>query len=111
MAAKLIHAILAVDKNFGIAQQSTNMSESCIPWDIKEDIANFKKITLQTSDKTKVNAIIMGRKTYEAIPEKYRPLNGRLNVVISRQPTENNYDGIDIKTTVLYFTNLNDVLL
>ena len=33
-----------------------------------------------------INAVIMGRKTYDSIPAKFRPLAGRLNVVISRTP-------------------------
>ncbi len=48
-----------------------------IPWRIKEDIIRFKELTLN-------HPVIMGRKTYESIPGKFRPLPRRKNVVLSR---------------------------
>ena len=47
-----------------------------LPWHLPEDLANFKKLTLG-------NTVVMGRKTYESIPKKFRPLANRHNVVIS----------------------------
>lgn len=56
-----------------------------LPWDRNNlDLKFFKKITSETIDSTKINAVVMGRKTWESIPEKRRPLANRLNVVISR---------------------------
>lgn len=52
-------------------------------------MAYFKDITSRTHDPTKQNAVIMGRKTWESIPSKFRPLPGRLNVVLSRSGDEN----------------------
>ncbi len=59
--------------------------EGNLPWNtsLKEDLAYFKKLTTQTIDPSKINAIIMGRKTWDSIPEKHRPLDKRLNIVIS----------------------------
>jgi len=49
-----------------------------IPWRIKEDMARFKELTIN-------HPVIMGRKTYESIPEKYRPLPDRKNIVLSKR--------------------------
>ena len=52
-------------------------NEGKIPWYIKEDFELFKKFTTN-------NIVIMGRKTFLSLPEKFRPLPNRINVVISR---------------------------
>nr|AIA13571.1 Dihydrofolate reductase [uncultured bacterium] len=46
-------------------------------WNLKEDMERFKTLTAG-------HPVIMGRKTWESIPEKYRPLPGRTNIVITR---------------------------
>ena len=46
-------------------------------WRLPEELARFKRITLG-------HPVIMGRKTWESIPEKFRPLPGRTNVVVTR---------------------------
>ncbi|XP_013779868.2 dihydrofolate reductase-like [Limulus polyphemus] len=48
----------------------------------------FKCLTLTTKDKEKQNAVVMGRKTWFSIPEKHRPLAGRINIVLSRELKE-----------------------
>ena len=47
-------------------------------WRIPEDMKRFKELTMG-------HPVIMGRKTWESIPEKYRPLLGRTNIVVTRQ--------------------------
>lgn len=47
-------------------------------WSIPEDMAHFKALTAG-------HAVLMGRKTWESLPERFRPLPGRRNIVISRQ--------------------------
>lgn len=51
---------------------------NALPWKIKEDMDFFKETTTG-------HAVIMGRNTWESIPQKYRPLPNRDNVVISRK--------------------------
>ncbi len=51
-----------------------------LPWHVPEDLAMFKKITAQ-------NPVIMGRKTWESLNPKYRPLPKRDNYVITRNLT------------------------
>lgn len=53
-----------------------------------EELARFRLLTTATKEQSRVNAVIMGRKTFESIPVKFRPLKGRLNVVISGRPKE-----------------------
>jgi dihydrofolate reductase len=50
-----------------------------IPWRVPEDMARFKDLTMD-------HTVIMGRVTWESLPAKFRPLPGRRNVVVSRQP-------------------------
>jgi dihydrofolate reductase len=48
-------------------------------WKLPEDLAFFKRSTLG-------NPVIMGRKTWDSIPKRFRPLTGRTNIVVTRQP-------------------------
>jgi dihydrofolate reductase len=49
-------------------------------------MAYFKQLTSHTSSPKLKNAVIMGRKTFLSIPEKFRPLKGRLNIVLTSNP-------------------------
>jgi dihydrofolate reductase len=50
-----------------------------LPWHLPEDLAHFKRTTLGCP-------VIMGRKTWESLPPRFRPLPGRLNIVVTRDP-------------------------
>jgi dihydrofolate reductase len=52
--------------------------ENTLPWHLPEDLAHFKRTTLG-------QPVIMGRKTWDSLPPKFRPLPGRLNIVVTRQ--------------------------
>ena len=52
-----------------------------MPWYAPEDLAHFKKVTLGAP-------VIMGRRTWESLPPRFRPLPGRTNIVISRSVAE-----------------------
>lgn len=60
-------------KNNGIGLNNT------IPWKLPKDMGYFRSITTGSSK----NAVIMGRKTWESIPEKFRPLPNRINIILS----------------------------
>jgi dihydrofolate reductase len=49
-----------------------------MPWHLPEDLAHFKRTTLG-------GPIIMGRKTWDSLPPQFRPLPGRINIVVTRQ--------------------------
>ncbi len=63
--------IVAVDEQFGIGKDNDLM------WHLPEDMLFFKNTTLN-------QVVILGRKNYESIPSRFRPLPKRLNIVISR---------------------------
>ena len=70
-------------------------------------MAYFKRTTLDTEDSPNTrNAVIMGRKTWESIPNSFRPLVGRLNVVLSRSPdTLNLPDGVLVRILISRLLN------
>lgn len=51
-----------------------------LPWHLPEDMKHFREAT-------RGKPIIMGRKTWESLPDTFRPLPGRHNIVVSRNPT------------------------
>ena len=51
--------------------------DNAMPWHLPEDLAHFKRHTQGWP-------VIMGRKTWESLPAKFRPLPGRLNIVLTR---------------------------
>jgi dihydrofolate reductase len=48
-----------------------------LPWHLPEDLAHFKRTTLGCP-------VIMGRKTWDSLPPRFRPLPGRINIVVTR---------------------------
>ncbi|WP_370962743.1 dihydrofolate reductase [Amycolatopsis sp. cg9] len=52
-----------------------------LPWHLPEDLRHFRSVT-------KGAAVLMGRRTWESLPPRFRPLPGRRNLVLSRTPQE-----------------------
>jgi dihydrofolate reductase len=76
----------ALNPHMGIGFQGS------LPWTkgLKSDMVWFRRVTMRAEgkdgkgEKSGKNAVIMGRKTWESIPGKFRPLGGRVNVVVTR---------------------------
>lgn len=80
--------VVACDLNRGIGKNSQ------LPWKIPGDLKFFKELTCAVSLPGRRNAVIMGRKTWESIPEKRRPLAERINVVVTRDDGYQLPDGV-----------------
>jgi dihydrofolate reductase len=74
MATMLVSLIVAVANNGVIGKQGK------LPWHLPADLRYFQRVTMG-------HHVIMGRTTYESIDPKFRPLRGRVNVVLSRDPS------------------------
>jgi dihydrofolate reductase len=59
------------------ARQRVIGKDGVMPWHLPEDLAHFKKTTLGAP-------VIMGRKTWDSVPPRFRPLPGRRNIVVTR---------------------------
>jgi dihydrofolate reductase len=52
--------------------------DGAIPWRVPEDSAHFRAVTGNAD-------VVMGRRTWDSLPERFRPLPGRRNIVVTRQ--------------------------
>ncbi|MCW5654027.1 dihydrofolate reductase [Hydrogenophaga sp.] len=73
MSGPRLHLIYARAANGVIGRDNQ------LPWHLPEDLAHFKRTTLGSP-------VIMGRKTWDSLPPRFRPLPGRLNIVVTRDP-------------------------
>ena len=69
--APKIAAVIAMDEKRLIGQSGR------LPWNVPEDMAHFRQLTTG-------HVVVMGRKTWDSLPQRYKPLPGRVNVVVSR---------------------------
>ena len=60
-----------------VARNGVIGKDNRLPWHLPADLKHFKALTTG-------HAVIMGRKTWESLPEKFRPLPGRQNIVVTR---------------------------
>ena len=63
-----------------------------IPWRVPEDLARFKELTIG-------HPVVMGRRTWESLPARMRPLPGRPNIVLTRNG-DYQADGAEVVTTI-----------
>ena len=75
----------------GMTKQGVIGKDNSLPWHIPEDLKNFKRLTNN-------NVVIMGRKTYDSLPAKFKPLPNRQNVVVSRSMQK--IAGIDVCNSI-----------
>ena len=74
----MIKLIVACDLDNGIGFNGQ------LPWRLKADMKHVRHITTSTTDESFTNAVIMGRKTWESLPDRFKPLPDRINIVLSR---------------------------
>lgn len=70
---KRLHLLFARSANGVIGK------DGGLPWHLPEDMAHFKRLTSG-------HPVVMGRKTWDSLPPRFRPLPGRANIVVTRQP-------------------------
>lgn len=94
--SELTIIVAATNRSMGIGLRGT------LPWALKKDMAYFARVTKRTPQPplsaVDQNSVIMGRKTWESIPEKFRPLKDRFNIVVSRTMAETG-DGREFSIT------------
>lgn len=67
--------VVAADERGGIGR------DGGLPWHLPGDLRHFRVLTRGAG-----RAVVMGRRTWESLPARFRPLPGRLNLVLSRRP-------------------------
>jgi len=97
---KKLYVIAAVDDSNGIGKDGT------IPWKHPEELVYFKRITASAT-RGKRNAVVMGRGTWDSLPEAYRPLPDRLNIVVTSKPFQDTEDAKCARTLEGAFSYLN----
>ncbi len=83
---------MALNLIFARARNGVIGHNNTLPWHLPEDLAHFKATTLG-------QPVIMGRKTWDSLPVKFRPLPGRMNIVVTRQ-TDWHSDGAHVVHSV-----------
>ena len=61
----------------GVARGGVIGRDGVLPWRLPEDMAHFREVTMG-------HAVVMGRRTWDSLPDRFRPLPGRRNVVLTR---------------------------
>ncbi len=96
-----IYIVVATDQKLGIGKDGK------MPWHLKSELKYFQEVTTKTEDPNKQNMVLMGRTTWESIPSSHRPLPGRRNVVLTRNP-EYKTEGAEVQYSMEDALNLAD---
>lgn len=83
----MISLIAAIAKNNCIGKDNQLL------WNIPEDMKHFKDLTTG-------QVVLMGRKTWESIPEKFRPLPNRTNIIITRDESYQVPAGVEVYSSI-----------
>jgi dihydrofolate reductase len=83
----MVTLIVAYNQNFVIGNVEGN-----VPWRIPDDLKYFKKLTMG-------KPCVMGRKTWDSLPAKFKPLPGRTNIVVSRSNMPE-FDSVYVRDSV-----------
>ena len=108
---KTFSIIVAFDSQYGIGKKGQ------LPWRLALDLKHFKEITATVANPAKKNAVIMGRKTWESLPQKLCPLPGRVNLVLSKGENLSLPSGVlcsqslDNALSRLYSSNIENVFV
>jgi dihydrofolate reductase len=63
-----------------VAQGGVIGRDGTVPWHLPEDMAFFRRLTTG-------HPVVMGRRTWDSLPDRFRPLPGRRNIVVTRNHT------------------------
>ncbi|TGO69555.1 hypothetical protein BOTNAR_0009g00020 [Botryotinia narcissicola] len=113
MSTKSNISTMAPIKEFTLIVAATNKmgvgKGGGLPWTgLRKEMAYFARVTKRAGT-GKTNAVVMGRKTWESIPPKFRPLASRANYMISRTQTSDPSD-VDLGPDAHAATSLTNAL-
>jgi dihydrofolate reductase len=113
MSVMELTLVVAATRNMGIGARGT------LPWTgLKKEMAYFARVTKRLPSQIAQahpearNVVIMGRKTWDSIPPKFRPLKGRMNIIISRSypPSTQNAVNLDVDVDPVQVSSLRQAI-
>lgn len=96
--------IVAFDNKCGIGKENE------LPWNLKNEMKHFTSITKTSTinlNKGKINAVVMGRNTWESIPDRFKPLSDRINIIVTSKAKD--YKN-DVEKMVYYVEDIKSII-